>query len=81
MLDKCQGVSARWYDVKKGDLVWILSPGVRSGKIGLVIGITPKSQRLTRVTWRVLVEGEIMSYVDYLLSPIRDEVTDAIHWC
>ena len=62
--------------------MWVLVPGVNSGKIGLVIRMSDNSD-LKRHAWCVLINGKIYAYIDYLLSPIRDDIDDddELTWC
>ena len=68
-LDIPESVSKSYADITPGDLVWIMVPGVGSGKLGLTIMRYPRGNGRSNY-WSVLVSGEVSHYVDYLLSPI-----------
>ena len=69
-----------WKSIRVGDIVRIMSPGKKSGKLGITIsqlerhvskpfGSDP-APIVKRQAWYVLVDREIGCYVDYLLWPI-----------
>ncbi len=57
--------------IQPGDLVWIMSPGIQSGTLGLAIKRSARPNGRSH-SWAVLVAGNVNHYVDYLLSPLDD---------
>jgi len=64
-------------EIRSGDIVKIMVPGIRAGKIGMalsrVIYKNGYGDHDNRIVWRVLVSGEVQHFINYLLWPITHD--------